>query len=405
MKWAVAILFFAALLADIYIYRNVICAYFRKLPARTAYIIFAILSNAAAVAVLFLYGSVAGKGTGFVMAMMWVLWVFFLTALPKLFFAAGGMLDHLVSVMVRRRILIFRPVAIVLSVASVAVMIHGAMAGRINIKISEIEFCSDRVPASFDGYRIVQFSDLHLGSMPSAEGRVSRIVEKINGLDPDIVINTGDVIHINHTDLTSELIALLSDIKAADGVWSVWGNHDLGFYIKDTEALSPRENLAGLSGKFGAMGWNTLCNESVYIRRGGDSILLSGLNYSPDKLLSGHDYSLGGADLRRTFAGIGGGSFNIVASHAPQEWNDIVNAGFGDLTMSGHVHSMQVKLNLLGTIWSPAKYFYREWSGLYEKNNGKKSSLYINDGIGCVGFPMRIGAVPELTLFILKRCE
>lgn len=402
-------MFFAALLADIYIYRNVICTYFRKLPARIAYIVFALVTNAAAIAVLFLYGTVAGKGTGtgtgHIAVVMWVLWVFFLTAFPKLIYAAGGALDYFASVATRRRVVIFRAVGILLAAGSVAIMVYGATGGRTTLKITEIEICSDRVPASFDGYRIVQFSDLHLGSMTGAEERISEIVAAIGGLEPDMVVNTGDITHITHTDLTPRLMELLSEIRAADGVWSVWGNHDLGFYIKDTESLPVAENLARLSAKFDAMGWRVLCNESVYIRRGGDSILLSGLNYSQDKLLSGHDYSMGGTDVEKTFAGIEGEPFSVVMSHSPQTWDDIAGAGFGDLTMAGHVHSMQVKLNFSGRAWSPAKYFYREWSGLYEKNNGKKYCLYVNDGIGCAGFPMRIGAAPELTLFIIKRCE
>ncbi len=404
MKWLVFILFFAALLADVYIYRGVICGYFKRLPARIAYIVFAIVTDGAALTVFILYGFAAGRSSTAVMAVMWLIWIFFLTAFPKLLFATGGFLDYIISLIFRRRVLVFRPVAVCLAAVVAAAMIYGATAGRTKIKVNEVEICSDRLPEGFDGYRIVQFSDLHIGTMPNAEKRISCIVGRINGLDPDMVVNTGDIVNISCADLTPDIMSELSRIEAADGVWSVWGNHDLGFYVRDTVALPPRENISRLSDKLRGMGWTTLTNESAYIRRGGDSILLSGVNYPEDRNLNGHNSALSGADMNKTFAGLSPETFSVVLSHAPQMWREIMDRGFGDLTLSGHVHSMQIKLNLFGRRWSPAKYLYREWSGYYVENKAKKCSLYINDGMGCVGYPMRIGAAPELTLFILK-CE
>lgn len=402
MKWIVFILFFAALLADVYIYRSVICSYFKRLPARIAYTIFAIVTDGAAISVFFLYTFAAGRSSAAVMTIMWLVWVFLVTALPKLLYAGGGFLDWIASSLTRRHAVVFRPLAVFLSIAAIVMMVYGATAGRTKIRVNEVEICSERLPAGFDGYRIVQFTDMHIGTMPNAARRVARIVEKINGLKPDMVANTGDLVNISYADLTPEVMTELSRIEAPDGVWSVWGNHDLGFYVKDTVALPLRENLAGLSDKMRGMGWKgVLSDESVYIRRSGDSILLSGVNYPEDHHLNGNNSALGGADLGKAFAGFSPEVYSIVLSHAPQMWREIAETGFGDLTLSGHVHSMQIKLGG----WSPAKYLYKEWSGLYVDNKGKNNFLYINDGMGCVGYPMRIGAAPELTLFILKRCE
>ncbi len=405
MKWIVFILFFAALLADVYIYRSVVCSRFKRLPARIAYIIFAAVSDGAALTVFLLYSFAAGRSSAAVMAVMWMVWIFFLTALPKLLFALGGFLDGVISLIFRRRVPVFRSVAVCLSIAAVVTMIYGATAGRTKIKINEVEICSDRVPEAFDVYRIVQFSDLHVGTMPRAVKRIGRIAEKIGGLKPDMVVNTGDLVNISYADLTPEIVSALSDIKAPDGVWSVWGNHDLGFYIRDTVSLTPHENIARLSEKVRAIGWRTLTDQSVYVHRGGDSILLSGLNYPADSMLNGNNEALCGVDLCKTFAGRSPDAFSVVLSHAPQMWREITAAGFGDLTLSGHVHAMQIKLGFQGREWSPAKYLYSEWSGYYIENKTKKSSIYVNDGMGCVGYPMRIGTPPELTLFKLTRCE
>ncbi len=401
MKWIVFMLFFAALLADVYVYRSVICNYFKRLPVRIAYIIFAILTDGAALTVFLLYTFAAARSSAAVIAVMWMVWVFFITALPKLLFTAGGLIDGIISLAARRRVLAFRPVAVILSAVAVAAMIYGATAGRTKIKVSEVEVCSDRVPEAFDGYRIVQFSDLHAGTMPNAAKRVGRMAEKIGGLQPDMVVNTGDLVNISSGDLTPEIASALSRIAASDGVWSVWGNHDLGFYINDTVAMPLRENIVKLSGKICGMGWNVLSDESVCIRRGGDSILLSGLNYPADGMLNGSNSALCGVDMDKTFAGFPPETFSVVLSHTPQMWRAIMETGFGDLTLSGHTHAMQIKIGR----WSPARALYDEWSGYYIENTGKKYSLYVNDGMGCVGYPMRIGASPELTLFILKRCE
>jgi predicted MPP superfamily phosphohydrolase len=201
------------------------------------------------------------------------------------------------------------------------------------------------------------------------------------------------------------VIAALKTITAPDGVWMAWGNHDLGFYIKSDANLTPRENFAAMSEKVRGVGWSILSDASTYIRRGGDSIALTGVDY-PTMRLNGHNSELGGADLESAFRGVEGDPFNVVLSHTPLLWDDITARGRGDLTLAGHVHAMQTKLRLGKKTWSPALYIYPEWSGQYVITKcGKKSTLYVNDGIGCVGYPMRIGARGEITVITLKRCE
>lgn len=158
---------------------------------------------------------------------------------------------------------------------------------------------------------------------------------------------------------------------------------------------SPRSSNAS-----GRWGWRVLDNETVYLRRGDDSIALSGISYDRSLARQRHDRTLPGYDFSTTYRDVPQELYNITAAHIPQLWEQILDAGYGDLTLSGHVHSMQCKIRLFGRAFSPAQLMYRHWSGPYEKQG---RTLYVNDGIGYVGFPMRIGANPEITLFELRR--
>ena len=413
MKRFVLILFFAALVADVYIYRSLICPRFRRLRARIAYIVFALLTDGAALAALVLYGAAADRGETGVVVVMWLVWIFFLTFIPKLLYTLGGVIDFSVRLAARRSVVVFRWISVMLAVVVVVVMICGATAGRTRLRVEEVEICSARVPAAFDGYRIVQFSDVHIGTMMRPQRQIARLVEKLNAQGGDMVVNTGDLVNLTHDELTPGVMEIFARLDAPDGVWSVWGNHDLGFYIKEGSELTPRENFELLSNKVREMGWRTLSDRSAWIRRGGDSLLLTGVDY-PTTRLNGHNNELGGADLDTAFGSAGTGSaggtgdnpFNVVLAHTPTMWDEITARGRGDVTLSGHVHSMQTKLTLWGKTWSPAQYMYDQWSGKYvSKGDEKNNVLYINDGIGCVGYPMRIGARGEITVITFKRCE
>ena len=406
MKWLVLMLFVAALVADAYIYRGFIVRRFKRVGVRAAYLVFAALTDGVALTALMLYGAAADRGSAGVITVMWLVWVFFLVLVPKILFAVGGVLDRLARLAVRRRVTIFRWTGAAVAAAVMATMVCGATVGRTKLRVEEVEVCSDRVPAAFDGYRIVQFSDIHIGTMLRPEKQLARLVDKINALGGDLVVNTGDLVNLKQEELTAEVMDILATIDTDYGVWSVWGNHDLGFYLKEGGEYSPEENLELLSTKLQLMGWRPLSDSSAWIRHGGDSILLTGLDYPRDPMLNGHNESLAGVDLTAAFEGVEGDPFNVVLAHTPKLWNGIMAIGRGDLTLSGHVHAMQTRLRIFGKTWSPAQYMYDQWSGKYTLGRGeKKSTLYVNDGIGCVGYPMRIGARGEITVITLKRCE
>ncbi len=403
MRWIVLTLFLAAILADAYIYRSLISGSSRRVASRLWYIVFAVVSDGAALTALTIYGAAGRGGHIGILAVMWLVWFFFLTFVPKAFYTVCGVFDLCLSGAFRRRVRLFRYVGSVLSAVVMGVMIAGATAGRTRLRVEQVEVCSPRVPAAFDGYRIVQFSDVHIGTMIRPARQLERLVGTIADQGADMVVQTGDLVNITHDELTAELMETLARLDAPDGVWSAWGNHDLGFYIREGSEYTPEENLDLLSTKMRLMGWRPLSDSSAWIGRGADSILLTGLDYPTDRHLNSNNETLAGADLVAAYAGVEGDPFNVVLAHTPRLWGRVTERGRGDVVLSGHVHAMQTKLRLGGKTWSPAQYMYDQWSGKYTSTDNK--TLYINDGTGCVGYPMRIGARGEITVITLKRCE
>jgi len=371
-----------------------------------------VLSDVAALSVLALYRMGGGADQTGLKVVMWLTWAFFLLLMPKVLYTAGVLAGRLAGRLTNRRRGGSLPAAgLWLSAAVMAVLVWGATFGRTALRVEHVEVRSARVPEAFDGYRIVQISDLHVGTMMRPERQLARVVAAVAAEGGDMVVSTGDVVNHNHRELTPAILEVLGRLRAPDGVWSVWGNHDLGFYIGEHEGLTPEENMVALSAKIEGLGWRTLSDRSVWIvrERGGrrDSMLLTGLDYPFDPALNGRNSRLAGVDMGEAFEGTGDGDpFNVVLAHTPNMWGEIVKRGRGDLTLSGHVHSMQMKFRALGIKLSPASLMYANWSGAYScVENGKTNVLYVNDGIGCVGYPMRLGARGEITVITLRRAE
>lgn len=323
---------------------------------------------------------------------MWVLTVYTVLSLSRLALYVGLLL-------VRHRYARWI-LGGVFCVVALWVLLTGVVRTRKEIEIRSVDIASCRIPRTFDGYRIALFSDMHLGSMTSAAKMCRDVVEKINSLNADLVIFAGDLVNVRYEELTPELASILGGIKARDGVVAVLGNHDTGVYERDTVALPIMENTRLLIERIEEMGWRVVDDSTESIVRGCDTITLTGIGFSRELLEYRHSASVADSlDLRPIYEGVPRNRFNITVSHMPQLWRKAASVGYGDLVLSGHVHSMQVKLPLFGREYSPAQLMYREWSGLYEENG---HYLYINDGIGSVGFHLRIGAPPEITEIILR---
>ena len=262
-----------------------------------------------------------------------------------------------------------------------------------------MEICSDRIPEAFDGFRFVQITDMHVGTLVRPERELTRLADSVNAQRPEAVFFTGDLVNIRAGELDERTTALLRRI--AGPVWSVTGNHDVGTYIKDSLRFPAAGEAREVVARQRAMGWTVLEDTTVYLRRSGDSISLTGLSFDPALRHLRHAPDLPPANLNAAYRGVPDSLYNITAVHIPQLWDQIAGEGYGDLTLSGHVHSMQLKIRLFGHAFSPAQLIYTRWSGRYDE---KGRTLYINDGTGYVAFPMRLGAWPEITLITLKRC-
>lgn len=331
--------------------------------------------------------------TGDMVPMMWILTLYTILSLSRLSLYAV--------------ILLFRNyrhkwyLGIALCTIVAMVQMVGVVHTRKALMVRSVEVDSMCLPEGFDGYRIAFFSDLHLGSLTSADEMCRNIVRSINSLDADLVVFGGDLVNAHYEELRPEISAILRQIEARDGVVAVMGNHDTGVYIKDTIALPIAESTRLVTERIEQMGWRVANDKTEQLVRGNDTITLTGIGFSRELLEHRHSANVADElDLRHIFESVPRDKFNIAVSHMPQLWRKVKALGYGDLMLSGHVHAMQMKLAFAGWQISPAQLMYDEWSGLYKEED---SHLYITDGVGSVGFHMRIGAPPEITLLTLRR--
>lgn len=323
---------------------------------------------------------------------MWLNLIFLFTVPPRLIFYAGFTS--------RRRWV--QALGVGVALVSILLGIWGTTHGRTHLRVEEIEVTSSRIPSGWDNRRIVLFSDLHIGTLLQPAKEVSRLVDTLLGLHPDLILFAGDLVNIRHTELDESVARHLTRLKAPLGVYTITGNHDVGVYIKDSLHLSIEENTRRLIEQERALGWNVLDNESCLLLSHGDTISLTGISFDPSLRNFRHGLQLPEMDILPAYQGIDSTHFNITLCHLPQLWDLIRSTPFGDLTFSGHVHSMQHKIPVGERGWSLASLLYPRWSGRYDEA-GK--SLYINDGIGSVGIPTRLGAYPEITLIHLHSEE
>ena len=263
---------------------------------------------------------------------------------------------------------------------------YGALIERNCFRIKEVSISFENLPEGFDGYRIVHISDIHARSFAGRERHLARAIDKINGLNPDIAVFTGDLITLSPEELDS-LAPILGRIQAK--TFSVLGDHDYSIY-SNSSAQARQAHLEDLISREKALGWDLLLDEHRIISKDADSIAVIGVqNTSPSR----HFPSKG--DLKKASKGTNG-MFRIVLSHDPMHWeNEILGQDY-PLTLSGHTHAMQ--LSLLG--WSPSRLIFDQHRGLYTRNG---QSIYVNPGLGETIFPARIGVRPEITVITLTR--
>lgn len=283
----------------------------------------------------------------------------------------------------------FTAAGLVLGVVSFVNVIYGATAGITRFQVKHVTYESERLPEGFDGYRIAQLSDIHIGSWQGRPEAVEKLVKLTNEQQADLIVFTGDLVNQQSHELDS-FRPTLSRLQAPDGVYSVLGNHDYGTYYRWKNSREEADNLQYLREQQQAMGWRLLDNSHVILHHRGDSIALIGVENDGEPPFPQH------ADLPRATEGTQG-MFSILLSHNPTHWRrEVLPESDIDLMLAGHTHAMQ--MTLFGRSLASLK--YPEWSGMYREGS---RALYVNIGIGYVGLPFRFGAWPEITVITLKK--
>lgn len=265
---------------------------------------------------------------------------------------------------------------------------------KYNYQLKKIALAFEKLPASFRGLKVVHISDIHCGSFNN-KNAVEKGVQKIMGLQPDLILFTGDLVN-NKADEMKDYMDLFSRLKAPMGVFSVLGNHDYGDYVKWDSKEEKVANLEKLKKVHRDLGWKLLMNEHVMLEKNNEKIALLGVeNWSAKSNFPKY------GKLTNAYDGAQNASFKILMSHDPSHWDAQVKKEYSDidLMLSGHTHGMQFGVELPWLKWSPVQYVYKQWAGLYEDGQQR---LYVNRGFGFLGYPGRVGILPEITLIELS---
>lgn len=275
------------------------------------------------------------------------------------------------------------------ALAMLGYILFGAIKGKENFKVREVTFTSANLPEEFDGYRVMQLSDIHSGSWKGNPEALKKAIDLCNRQNADLALFTGDLVN-SRSDELLEFTEIFSELKTKDGVYSVLGNHDYGTYVKWNSEADRIANIDSLIARENRMGWRMLNNSHTIIRRDNDSIAVIGVENSGRPPFP--DY----ARLKEASAGTEG-MFQILMSHDPTHWRrQILPESDIELTLSGHTHDMQITFFGL----SVSSFIYPEHNGMYMEG---ERGLYVNIGLGHVLFPMRLGAWPEITVITLKK--
>ena len=318
--------------------------------------------------------------------LVWVMYSFMLIYLPLFSYLLVSWIDYLK----RPRGKMGHYLGCALAILSIITTV-GATFNRYRIQVKDVTIESHRLPQEFDNYRIVHISDLHL-EMLYSRSYAQKIVDRINELQPHIILFTGDLVHRRAIEL-NDYKDILSQLQARDGIFSVMGNHDYGDFVKWRNEAERLANLQLLDSLQAGMGWNKLDNDHTFIYCDNDSIAIIGVENWGEPPFQQH------GDLEVAYPTLQDDNFKILLSHNPRHWEaHVLPQSNIDITLSGHTHAMQWSIGK----WSPAVIRYKQWGGLYQEN---EQYLYVNIGLGCTMTPTRLGATPEITLITLKTAQ
>lgn len=264
----------------------------------------------------------------------------------------------------------------------------GFIEGWKRLELKHITFTSPDLPPYFDGYRLVQITDFHLGSFPPGNDFVQKVVDATNNEEPDMILFTGDLVN-NQASEVEPYLDTLGLLHASDGIYSIWGNHDYCEYGNNHSIGALKRNRRMLYGYQESLGWHQLMNEHHVVSHGMASIAVIGVENPGQPPFTNR------SNLKKAMKGLKPDMFKILLSHDPHHWRREVVGKKIQLTLAGHTHAGQLKIGK----WTPARMAFKEWGGAYRIG---EQMLYVSSGIGG-SFPFRLGAWPELTVITLKR--
>jgi len=333
----------------------------------------------------------------------------FITYLSKLFIAAFLLIDDLRrlftwaylaiggkagSIPGRGRFL--SQVGILVGAIPFATLLYGMIRNPYRYKLYRETVRMPNLPEALEGLKIVQISDIHSGSFTFKEP-VRNAVDMINAESPDLVFFTGDIVNDRAEEL-EPFLDVFDKIRAKNGVFSVLGNHDYGEYVRWPDAASKKANLDRLKGMHAQMGWQLLVNEHRKLQINGAEVAVIGVeNYSAKPRFPKY------GDLAKACEGCESSPLQLLLSHDPSHWEEEVLTKYQQIaiTFSGHTHGMQFGIEIPGFIkWSPIQYMYKQWAGLYQQG---AQYLYVNRGLGFLGYPGRVGILPEISVIELAK--
>ena len=270
-------------------------------------------------------------------------------------------------------------------------LVYG-FSNKYNYQLRRLQLAFERLPSSFKGLKIVHISDIHSGSFTNKHA-VKKGIEKILNEKADLILFTGDLVNDRSTEM-DHYMDVFREVKAPMGVYSILGNHDYGDYTQWSSPEEKQANLERLKRVHADLGWKLMLDENTQLEKNGEKISLIGVQN-----ISGKSFRSYG-NLQKAYEGIDASHFKILMSHDPSHWDAEVRKKYTDidLMLSGHTHGFQFGVEVPGFKWSPVQYVYKQWAGHYIEGS---QQLYINRGFGFIGYPGRVGILPEITVIEL----
>ncbi len=279
------------------------------------------------------------------------------------------------------------------------IMAAGMIFWQFDFTVRQQVIALKELPPAFEGLKIVQLSDIHLGSWGS-EKQLQRAMNEINRLNPDLIFFTGDMFNYCTAD-GKGFEEILKTLHAPLGIYAIMGNHDYGDYITWPSGNAKKQNIEELKSYYKTLGWKLLLNSHVILKRGKDSIAVIGVeNWGSTRRFQRH------GNIAQAQRGTETMAIQLLLSHDPSHWDSVVSKKYPqiDVTFAGHTHGGQVGIDCCNIHWSPISWVNRLWCGLYKNPDaGPPQYLYVNQGLGNILYSGRVGILPEITCIILKK--